>query len=334
MSMALAAQHAQYLNFSNQQQIAAAAALSAQVEAVAHANYINNTGSNLVRGAAAGQITQSPMTTLAFTKPISSYDEHRFGLKIPQPNVSRHHSPSVSSFGTSRLQVKVNSDSPKSDSPKSSATAKSESNNSTTANTSSRPVDGSNTTTTNSQSKISSGTHSMPAMLPFHGVKKVQALPKTVSQSGRSLPISSFINKNQNNTSTKSPPLTNSPPKSPAVSSKPTITSASSIQSLTDSNPFKTSAPVKQITTNLENSLGKLSATQTPINLQNPYKPVTQNNSLKKLVADLNSVQQKNKTENILNSLKKNSENKLLSESKKSFLGIDRNKNEKPKEVT
>jgi len=333
MSMALAAQHAQYLNFSNQhQQIAAAAALSAQVEAVAHANYINNTAANLVRAAAAAQITQPPMTTLAFTKPISSYDEHRFGLKIPQPNVSRHHSPSVSSFGTSRLQVKVNSDSPKSDSPKSST--KSESNNSTSANTSSRPGDGSNTTTTNSQSKISSGTHSMPAMLPFHGVKKVQALPKSVSQSGRSLPISSFINKNQNNTSTKSPPLTNSPPKSPVVSSKPTITSASSIQSLTDSNPFKTSAPVKQITTNLENSLGKLSATQPPINLQNPYKPVTQTNSLKKLVADLNSVQQKNKTENILNSLKKNSENKLLSESKKSFLGIDRNKNEKPKEVT
>merc|ERR1719419_1254973 len=99
--MALAAQHAQYLNFSNQhQQIAAAAALSAQVEAVAHANYINNTAANLVRAAAAAQITQSPMTTLAFTKPISSYDEHRFGLKIPQPNVSRHHSPSVSSFGT------------------------------------------------------------------------------------------------------------------------------------------------------------------------------------------------------------------------------------------
>merc|ERR1719412_2191470 len=111
--MALAAQHAQYLNFSNQQQIAAAAALSAQVEAVAHANYINNTAANLVRAAAAAQITQSPMTTLAFTKPISSSDESRFGLKIPQPAVSRHSSP-VSSFGTSRLQVKVNSDGPKS----------------------------------------------------------------------------------------------------------------------------------------------------------------------------------------------------------------------------
>merc|ERR1719419_56355 len=133
--MALAAQHAQYLNFSNQhQQIAAAAALSAQVEAFANANYINNTAANLVRAAAAAQITQSPMTTLAFTKPISSYDEHRFGLKIPQPNVSRHPSPSVSSFGTSRLQVKVNSDSPNAESPKS---AKSDSNISTAANTSS-----------------------------------------------------------------------------------------------------------------------------------------------------------------------------------------------------
>eukprot|EP00090_Calanus_glacialis_P038498 TRINITY_DN6715_c0_g1_i1.p1 TRINITY_DN6715_c0_g1~~TRINITY_DN6715_c0_g1_i1.p1 ORF type:complete len:1264 (-),score=266.76 TRINITY_DN6715_c0_g1_i1:252-4043(-) len=340
MSMALAAQqaaqqHAQYLNFSNQQ-IAAAAALSAHVEAVANANYINNTAANLVRAAAAAQITQSPMTTLAFTKPISSYDEHRFGLKIPQPNVSRHHSPSVSSFGTSRLQVKVNSDSPKAESPKSLPTTKSDSNFSSNTNTSSSLGDtsSSNTTATTSYSKISSGTHSMPAMLPFYGVKKVQALPKTVNQGGRSLPISSLINKNQNNTSTKSPPLTNSPPRSPVVSSKPNITSASSIQSLTDSNPFKTSAPVKQITTNFDNNLGKISSAQTPTNIQNPYKPVTQVNSLKKLVADLNSVQQKSKAENILNTLKKNSENKLLSESKKSFLGIDRNKNEKPKEVT
>lgn len=340
MSMALAAQqaaqqHAQYLNFSNQQ-IAAAAALSAHVEAVANANYINNTAANLVRAAAAAQITQSPMTTLAFTKPISSYDEHRFGLKIPQPNVSRHHSPSVSSFGTSRLQVKVNSDSPKAESPKSLPTTKSDSNFSSNTNTSSSLGDtsSSNTTATTSYSKISSGTHSMPAMLPFYGVKKVQALPKSVNQGGRSLPISSLINKNQNNTSTRSPPLTNSPPKSPVVSSKPNITSASSIQSLTDSNPFKTSAPVKQITTNFDNNLGKISSAQTPTNIQNPYKPVTQVNSLKKLVADLNSVQQKSKAENILNTLKKNSENKLLSESKKSFLGIDRNKNEKPKEVT
>ena len=91
---------------------------------------------------------------------------------------------------------------------------------------------------------------------------------------------------------------------------------------------------MKQITTNFENSLGKIPTVQTPSNIQNPYKPVTQDNSLKKLVAGLNSVQQKSKTENILNTLKKNSENKLLSESKKSFLGIDRNKNEKPKEVT
>jgi len=66
---------------------------------------------------------------------------------------------------------------------------------------------------------------------------------------------------------------------------------------------------------------------------------VTQANSLKKLVADLNSAKAK-KAENLLNTLKKHSEkrlsneNQLLSESKKAFLGLDQKINEKPKEVT
>ena len=61
-------------------------------------------------------------------------------------------------------------------------------------------------------------------------------------------------------------------------------------------------------------------------------KPVNQVNSLKKLVADLNSVQKK-KAENLLNTLQKSQENKLLNE-KKSFLGLDQNITEKQKEVT
>ena len=301
---AMAQQHA-YLNFSsNPHAQMAAAALTAQMEAVANANYINNTAANLVMAAAAAQITQSPMTTLAFTKPISSSDESRFGLKIPQPVVSRHSSP-VSSFGTSRLQVKVNSDGPKSGDkagPEKTGEALSA-----------------------SPSKLTAK-HSMPAILPFNSVKKVQALPKSMNQAGRSLPISSFINKNQNNTSTKSPPLSSTPPKSPlnAVSTGVT-TAASSIKTLTDSNPFKSSEPVKKMSPSLE--------TKTSPALSAAFKPVTQQvNSLKKLVADLNSVQQKSKAENLLNTLKKSSENKLLNESKKSFLGMERT--DKPKEVT
>ena len=279
-AQAQAQHHAQYLNFSNQ-----VAALSSQIEA---ANYINNTAANLVRAAAAAQITQSPMTTLAFTKPISSSDDNnRFGLKIPQPNVSRQSSPSVSSFGTSRLQVKVNSDKPAVAADKALPTTKSESG--------SPSVTKSPTTTSsnNTSNKIASGIHSMPAMIPFHDMKKVHAIPKTVSNSNRSLPISSLMNKS----------LTNSPTKSVS--------------------PVTSSAPVKSS----DAGSGKLSPS-------NHFKPVTQVNSLKKLVADLNSVKQK-KAENLLNTLKKNSENQMLSESKKAFLGLDQNKiNEKPKEVT
>ena len=63
-----------------------------------------------------------------------------------------------------------------------------------------------------------------------------------------------------------------------------------------------------------------------------PLKSSIQTQSLKKLVTDLNSLKQK-KADNLHNTLKKNSEN-LLSESKKAFLGLDQNINEKSKEVT
>ena len=293
-----AAAQAQYLNFSSQ--VAAAAALSSQLEV---SNYINNTAANLVSlRAAAAQITQSPMTTLAFTKPISTPDDSRYGLKIPQPNVSRQSSPSsVSSFGTSRLQVKVNPDSPKTES-KSVPSSRSESG--------SPSGGGAKTPTTTSSSnnpsiKPPSGIHSMPAMVSFHDMKKVQAIPKSVNNSNRSLPISSLLNKH----STKPNPI--SPSKSPVLSAP---------------------APVKS-SENLSGS-GKNSPSNTP-----SFKPVTQANSLKKLVADLNSAKAK-KAENLLNTLKKHSEkrlsneNQLLSESKKAFLGLDQKINEKLKEVT
>ena len=314
MSMALAQQ--QYLTSLNNP--LAAAALSTQFEvaaaAAANANYINNinnTAANLVRAAAA--ITQSPMTTLAFTKPISSSQDNRFGLKIPQPPpaaVSRHSSPSVSNFGTSRLQVKVNSDNPKTPSSKSVPSSKPE--NGSSLDTKTSPTS-SSTTSTN---KVPSAIHSMPAMIPFHDMKKVQAIPKTFSNTNRS-PISSILNKTQNNSSLKTG--TNSPPKSPVV------TSANS-HNLTESNPFKTSSPspVKNIS---ENN----SVKQSPANSPAPYKPVTK--SLTKLVADLNSAVKQKKAENLLNSLKKTNENSLFGENKKSF-GIDQNISEKPKEVT
>ena len=239
-----------------------------QLEAVA---YMKNTAANILRASA-----KSPMTTLAFTKPISSEDG-RMGLNIPQPSLSRQSSPTVSSFGTSRLQVKVNSDSEKSEAGKA--------------------------------HKLKGGSHSLPAQLPFHDMKKVHAIPKSLNSTGRS-PISSLL-KTQN-TSTKSPPLTSSPPKSPVVASKPLISSTPSPTDKTGQSPVKVGS-----------GGGKL-------NIAN--KPVNQVNSLKKLVADLNSVQKK-KAENLLNTLQKSQENKLLNE-KKSFLGLDQNITEKQKEVT
>jgi len=151
-------------------------------------------------------------------------------------------------------------------------------------------------------------------MIPFHDMKKVQAIPKTFSNTTRS-PISSILNKTQNNSSVKTG--TNSPPKSPVVTSA---------NNLTESNPFKPSSPspVKNISS--ENNSTKLSSANSPA----PYKPVTK--SLTKLVADLNSaVNKQKKAENLLNSLKKTNENSLFGENKKSF-GMDHS--EKPKEVT
>merc|ERR1712012_1467565 len=111
LTMALAAQQ-QYLNFSNQH-----AALTAQMEA-------------------AQAISTTPVTSLAFTKPVTSS-----GLKIPQPPMS--------GFGTSRLQLKVNQDSPPTMEVPPTSSPK-------PASPVPRPAH-----------------HSMPAMLPFHGVKKV-----------------------------------------------------------------------------------------------------------------------------------------------------------------
>ena len=113
----------------------------------------------------------------------------------------------------------------------------------------------------------------MPAMLPFHGVKKVQALPKSVTQN-RNIP--SLLSR---------PPL-----------------------------PASSPAPVK-----------KASTPTTILHSTMKLPSAAQPNSLKKLVADLNTAQQKslNKTENLLNTIKKNHENKLLSDTKKSFVGLD-----------
>ena len=313
LAQAQAQQYAQHLSFSNQ---VAAAALSGHLPgleaaaAAANANYINNTAANLVRAAAAAQqITQSPMTTLAFTKPISSSSsDNRFGLKIPQPSVSRQSgSPSVSSFGTSRLQVKVNSDSPKSPA-RAQSTTKSE--NGSSLKSSGETKTSTTTPLSTTSNKVPTGIHSMPAMIPFHDMKKVQAIPKSVNSSGRSLPISSLLNKTPS-------PKPNSPSKPQSV-----VTSGHAANT-TDSNPFKTSAPApgKQISSG-NNLSSKLSPGTNPLKTQ----------SLKKLVTDLDKLKQK-KADNLHNTLKKNSEN-LLSESKKAFLGLDQNINEKSKEVT
>ena len=244
-----------------------------QLEAAA---YLKNTAASILRASA-----KSPMTTLAFTKPNGS-DEGRMGLKIPQPSVSRQSSPTISSFGTSRLQVKVNSDSEKTEKG----------------------------STGSSKAQLTGGSHSLPAQLPFHDMKKVHAIPKSFNATGRS-PISSLL-KTQNTSSTKSPPLTSSPQKSPVVGPKSII---STTPSPTDKNA---QSPVKQ------NGGSKLTVAN---------KPVNQGNSLKKLVADLNLAQNRKKAENLQNTLQKSLENKLLSE-KKSFLGLDQNINEKQKEVT
>merc|ERR1712008_124754 len=104
-----------------------------------------------------------------------------------------------------------------------------------------------------------------------HGVKKVQALPKSSAQA-RNIP---------NLVARPQLPLSAAPPaKKPATP-----------------------------TTILHSTL------------KGPSAP--QPNSLKKLVADLNTAQQKNLKTDMLSSLKKNSESKLLSVTKKSFVGLD-----------
>merc|ERR1711974_546344 len=205
LTMALAAQQ-QYLNFSNQH-----AALTAQMEA---ANYIKAMQ-------AAQAISTTPVTSLAFTKPVTSS-----GLKIPLPPMS--------GFGTSRLQLKVNQDSPTMELPPTSSPKP--------ASPMPRPAH-----------------HSMPAMLPFHGVKKVQALPKSSAQT-RTIP---------------------------SLLSRPSLPL-----------PTSPSAPPP----------AKKQATPTTILHSTLKGPNTnpQPNSLKKLVADLKTAQQKDlKTENMLSSLKK-----------------------------
>ena len=304
LAQAQAQQHLQQQQYLNQ---VAAAALSGQLPQLEAAAAVANANYNLVaRAAAAAQITQSPMTTLAFTKPISSSEDgNRFGLKIPQPSVSRQSSPGVQgNFGSGRLQVKVNSDSSKSDNGKP-----------TTKSSPNRSLGETKTSTTSPLSSghkmPGTGIHSMPAMIPFHDMKRAQAIPKSVTNSSRSLPISSLLNKTSG---TKSPSLTSSPSKASSPIS---------------SDSFKSSNPVKQM--NSVSQSGKLS----PANSVAPGAPLKssiQTQSLKKLVTDLNSLKQK-KADNLHNTLKKNSEN-LLSESKKAFLGLDQNINEKSKEVT
>merc|ERR550517_1859567 len=227
LTMALAAQQ-QYLNFSNQH--AALQGLTAQMEA---ANYIKAMQ-------AAQAISTTPVTSLAFTKPVTSS-----GLKIPQPPMS--------GFGTSRLQLKVNQDSPTMELPPTSSPKP--------ASPVPRPAH-----------------HSMPAMLPFHGVKKVQALPKSSAQT-RTIPSLLSRPSLPLNTSPSAPP----PAKKQAT---PTTILHSTLKGPNNTNP--------------------------------------QPNSLKKLVADLKTAQQKDlKTDNMLSSLKKSNENKLLSDTKKSFVGLD-----------
>jgi hypothetical protein len=360
MTMALAAQQAQFLNFSNHQPfVGAAAALAAQMEA---ANFANN-AVNYVRAAQQAAAAQrssqssSPMTTLEFTKAAASLSGHladdRYGvLKIPQPG-GRSSNPSgggsLSSFGTNRLQVKVNPDGPaaqegsrKSGSPPSApyqvpAT--------TSASDSSSP----------SQLMANGkhvGTHSMPAILPFHGVKKVQALPKTASHSSPR-PVAGISSVMGGGNGGKSPLQQGSSPPasplafpkaSPAVANAPGSPLLNTIQSLTDSNPFAsssgptTTAAAAAISNNKNgghpvfssvqsfkappSSVGSVVSTAhsnlfnktTNVNSggqqQQPLPPAA-NNSLKKLAADLNTAQQKTlKGDNvILNALKKSGGN-------------------------
>jgi len=362
MTMALAAQQAQYLNFSNQPFGAAAALAAAQMEA---ANFVaaNTAAANFVRAAqaaaqlssaqsAAAAVAASPLTTLEFTKPNlgGHLAEDRYGgLKIPQPTVSR----SLSSFGTSRLQVKVNADSPPAAADKAASPAVTtgpfSSATTTTSSSSSSRDSGSPSQLTNGGTHNKHGivgTHAMPAILPFHGVKKVQALPKSAGQTARPPALAALGGVG----GAKSPAHSSPPPsgtamtfaKSPATTTTIANTTSSSsspvvntIQSLTDSNPFKTSGPVTAASPVNKTGSSPFSAslfTKAPptptvpsAGVNNPFKATLgvggqtppPNNSLKKLAADLNTAQQKallKGDNNILNALKKSNnsgDNKL-----------------------
>jgi hypothetical protein len=358
MTMALAAQQAQFLNFSNHQPfVGAAAALAAQMEA---ANFANN-AVNYVRAAQQAAAAQrssqssSPMTTLEFTKAAASLSGHladdRYGvLKIPQPGRNNPSSGgSLSSFGTNRLQVKVNPDGPaahegsrKAGSPPSAPYQV--------------PATTSASDSSSSPSQLMAngkhvGTHSMPAILPFHGVKKVQALPKTASHSSPR-PVAGISSVMGGGGGGKSPlqQQQSSPPASPlafpkaspAVSNAPGSPLLNTLQSLTDANPFASSAGPTTTTaaanSNNKNgghpvfssvqsfkappsSVGSVVSTahsnlfnkSTNVNSggQQQQPPPAANNSLKKLAADLNTAQQKTlKGDNvILNALKKSGGN-------------------------
>ena len=170
-SLGAMALHHNLLNFSNPVAALAAAQMDAAMRAVAAQQaVVSSLPSSVVSSLA------NPVTTLNFTNPtlsssVSVADDisARFGLKIPTPP-SRTSSPAVSGFGTSRLQVKVNSDSPRnSGSPNNGSTEKSDN--------------------ANSVSNVKA-IHSMPAILPFPTVKKAQAIPKSLSQQNRPSPTS------------------------------------------------------------------------------------------------------------------------------------------------
>ena len=170
-SLGAMALHHNLLNFNNPVAALAAAQMDAAMRAVAAQQAVASSLPSSVVSSLA-----NPVTTLNFTNPtlsssVSVADDMsaRFGLKIPTPP-SRTSSPAVSGFGTSRLQVKVNSDSPRnSGSPNNISAEKSD--------------------IPNSVSNVKA-IHNMPAILPFPTVKKAQVIPKSMNQQNRRSPTS------------------------------------------------------------------------------------------------------------------------------------------------
>jgi len=302
-------------------------------------------------------------TTVATSNSVDTTEAARFGLKIPtppslqavqsrqtmqqqisaaaaQPPISTSSlvrqkqqpptSPAVSSFGTSRLQVKVNSDLPPrelvaggTDTPPTNC-VKSLLSSTSASSGSGKEANGSHLTTSNCKT---SGTHSMPAILPFPSVKKVQALPKSVSQSPRPVSVGPFGSDTipsmlANRQASKSPPgvlpITAKPPTTSTTATNNTV------QALTDSNPFKTSATVRhsiEAARCKTNNTPPTTPTTTPLANSQPKAKV---NSLKKLASDLNTAQQKTLKgdASILSSLKKS--DKLKSSSDLKGFGLDK----------